>query len=198
MYNVQILSDQEFESLPYPETETSWGIADPKINTAYVRYDKSPEVLNYLVNHEVEHLIEGHGGTHSDHYRNGVYYKGAGGILGMLAPILSFIPGIGPLLGAGAGIGSSIFGQKEQQKQQQSFGQQGMQGSPQPQFQTSFSGLRSGPAAPSLSTGPSEGANPSTGALGQQPTGSPVDRLRSSLSPEEQLQRSKGSGLGGF
>ena len=70
MYNVQILSDAEFEALPYPETETSWGIADPTTNTAYVRYQNSPEALNYLVNHEVEHLIEGHGGTHSDHYRN--------------------------------------------------------------------------------------------------------------------------------
>ena len=57
MYKVEILSDAEFESLPYPETETSWGMADPSSNTAYVRYDKSHEAMNYLINHELDHLI---------------------------------------------------------------------------------------------------------------------------------------------
>ena len=203
MYNVQILSDAEFEALPYPETEISLGIADPKTNTAYVRYQNSPEALNYLVNHEVEHLIEGHGGEHSDHYRNGVYYKGAGGFLGMLAPLLSFIPGIGPLLSAGAGIGSGLMGQKEQAKQQRSFQQGGygnqgnFSGGNQPA--TQFMPSQSGPAAPSVSIGQSEGASPSTGALGQQPTGSQVDRLRPDfgISSEEAFRRSKGYGLGG-
>lgn len=73
---VEILSDTEFESLPYPETETSFGIADPEKNTAYVRYNPNKDIMSYLVNHEIEHLIEREGGVHSDHYRNGVYYKG--------------------------------------------------------------------------------------------------------------------------
>ena len=53
MYNVQILSDAEFESLPYPETEISLGIADPRTNTAYVRYTQSEELNKYLINHEI-------------------------------------------------------------------------------------------------------------------------------------------------
>ena len=81
-YKVQILNDKEFENLPFPETETSFGIADPETNTAYVRYSPNKDVMNYLVNHEVEHLIEGSGGKHSDHYRNGVYYKGLFDIFG--------------------------------------------------------------------------------------------------------------------
>ena len=75
-YKIQILDDEKFDSLPYPETETSLGIADPETNKAYVRYTGLKEVDNYLVNHELEHLIEKRGGRHSNHYRHGVYYKG--------------------------------------------------------------------------------------------------------------------------
>lgn len=100
MYQVKVLSDSEFESLPYPEMETSLGVADPATNTAYVRYTGVGEVDKYLVNHELEHLIEGAGGVHSSHYENGVYYKKFGEIVENVLPMAaSFIPGIGPIAG---------------------------------------------------------------------------------------------------
>ena len=74
-YRVQVLSSQDFDNLPYPDTELSLGIADPSTNHAYIRYTGLHDVDKYLVNHEVEHLIDRSGGEHSEHYRNGVYYK---------------------------------------------------------------------------------------------------------------------------
>ena len=198
MYNVQILSDAEFESLPYPETETSWGIADPKSNTAYVRYDKSPEAMNYLINHELDHLIDGHGGVHSDHYRNGVYYKGFGDIFqSIIAPLASFIPGIGQILGPSLGMAGSLLNKPKTQTAQSGSSFSGMSGG---QPSTQFMPTQTGSSAPSPSTGFGQGASGSTGALGQQPTGTPVDRMRPDfgISSEEAFRRSKGSGLGGF
>ena len=192
-YKIQILSDEEFESLPYPETTVSLGIADPKTNTAYVRYTQSDELNKYLINHELEHLIDGHGGEHSDHYRNGVYYKGFGQVLGGIAPFLNFIPGIGPLLSIGAGLGGGIMNSRDQAKQQkQSMMQQGYQ---QQQPQYAFPSQQDRTAAPTMGTAPtSMGASGSTGALGQQPSGSPVDKLRTGYD-EIMAQRQKGYGF---
>ena len=74
-YRIQVLSGKDFDNLPYPDTEMSLGIADPSTNHAYIRYTGLQEVDKYLINHEVEHLIDRSGGEHSEHYRNGVYYK---------------------------------------------------------------------------------------------------------------------------
>ena len=58
MYTVKILSNQDFERLPYRFVKESFGVADPKDNTAYVRYVAFPEVQKYMVNHEFDHLVE--------------------------------------------------------------------------------------------------------------------------------------------
>ena len=63
-YTVKILNNEDFNRLPYKEVEDSLGIADPKTNTAYVRDTHIDAANQYLINHEVEHLIEGKGGTH--------------------------------------------------------------------------------------------------------------------------------------
>jgi len=199
MYKVEILSDAEFESLPYPEMEMSLGVADPATKTAYVRYTQSDAVNKYLINHELEHLIEGHGGEHSDHYRNGVYYKGFGEIFQSIIPLaLSFIPGIGPAAGAGAGALFGAQGQKSAMKQQSS-GQPGQgfsgfnQGMPSPEFRPS----QTGPAAPNISTGPGQGASGGTGALGGQLAGSHVDKLRPDLTQEQGNQGNFSKGFYG-
>lgn len=100
MYQVKVLSDSDFEALPYPDMEVSLGVADPKTNTAYVRYTGLGELDKYLVNHELEHLIEGSGGEHSDHYENGLYYKKPNNFFSSIIPMVtSLIPGIGPIAG---------------------------------------------------------------------------------------------------
>lgn len=173
MYNVQILSDKEFESLPYPEMETSLGVADPRNRTAYVRYTQSEELNKYLVNHELEHLIDGHGGTHSNHYRNGVYYKGFGDLF---SPLLGMV--------------SSFLSPKQQaqpQSQPQSYSQQQAP-------VTSFPSQQGAGGSPSVGGSPI-GAGPSggTGALGSGLTGSPVDKLRGALQTGNQGSFAKGN-----
>ena len=129
MYSVTVLSDKEFEALPYPEMEQSLGVADPTTNSAYVRYTGLAEVDKYLVNHELEHLIEGAGGEHSDHYRNGLYYKGFMDVFKTVAPAAaSFIPGIGPFLGPAMGVGFGLSDARQQQKRQAGQAQSQFQG----------------------------------------------------------------------
>ena len=125
-YTVHFLDDKEFEALPYKDTQTSFGLADSHTKEAYVRRTGFNALDLHTAMHELEHLEEGRHGKHADHehYGDGVYYKGFGEILGMAAPVLGFIPGIGPLLSMGAGIGSGILGQRDQAKQQQAMQQQ--------------------------------------------------------------------------
>ena len=189
MYQVKVLSDKEFEELPYPDMETSLGVADPKTNTAYVRYTGVEGVDQYLINHELEHLIEGHGGEHSDHYRNGVYYKGFGDVMANVLPIAAtFIPGIGPIAGPATGFAT----QGLRSKPKQSFGG----GQEQPnvmQAQQAGSAMDSfKPQSPNIVSPSSNsggfGQAPGTGAIGQLTGGrSPIERVRgffSSRSPQ--------------
>ena len=104
---VKILSNEEFEALPYPEMSTSVGVADPKTRTAYVRDTGLPILDAFNLAHELEHLKDGHEGVYADHYRNGVYYKGFGDILRTVAPIGGALLGgpiLGPLFASGFGI----------------------------------------------------------------------------------------------
>src|SRR3989338_2113702 len=57
MLSVKILSDEEFDVLPYPEARISMGVADTKIGQAFVRYTASEELNKYLIEHELEHLL---------------------------------------------------------------------------------------------------------------------------------------------
>ena len=192
-YRINILSEEDFNNLPYPETETSLGIADPQTNQAYVRYTGLKEVDSYLINHEVEHLIEHKGGIHSHHYRNGVYYKGGGGGGGGGGKIPFVKPG-------------TVFPQQPQQD----FSQPQQAQPPLTVFPSQASQIaRPGgigisgsiPSAVSASSGVGEpsGATGGTGALGGGQTGTPVGQIREELSPET-AEKTRGffSGRGGL
>lgn len=93
MYDIKILSDQDFDALPYSEAAVSLGVADPKTSTAYVRYTGVGPLNDYLVEHEFEHLLDP---SDKEHYRDGVYYKGFGNMF------QGFGQGLGSLFGGGA------------------------------------------------------------------------------------------------
>jgi len=179
MYQVKVLSDSEFEALPYPEMDQSLGVADPSTNTAYVRYTGIGEVDKYLINHELEHLIEGHGGEHSHHYRNGVYYKGFGEVLQNVLPTVGgFFTG-GPV-GAGLGAAGS-FASYKMNKQRQG-GQEGepniiqpnSSGSPMESFKAPKPNIIS-PGGNGFNQGSSTGGNSISSMQGG---GSPIERVR--------------------
>ena len=94
--SVKILTDSDFDALPYPEAKMSLGLADTKKGEAYVRYTASKELNNYLIEHELEHLL-GEDRDEIHHGGDGVYYKGFGNIF----------QGLGQ---AFQGAGQSIFG----------------------------------------------------------------------------------------
>ena len=85
MYTVKVLSDKEFNRLPYRLSGQALGVADPKKNTAYVRYTAHPNFQRFLVNHEFDHLIEE---IPTDEIEGVRYFLG--GILGSLGNLLKF------------------------------------------------------------------------------------------------------------
>ena len=116
-YSIKILSNEEFEGLPYRHSDIALGLADPKHNTAYVRYSVFPELTKYLVSHEFDHLVEK---TPTDEI-DGVRYKipligpllsGLGkGFMGQAAPSYaqSFLPNVaGGIAKVGTGVGTAL------------------------------------------------------------------------------------------
>jgi len=94
--SVKVLTDEEFDKLPYPEAKMSLGVADTKTGQAFVRYTANDELNKYLIDHELEHLL-GEDRDEIHHGGDGVYYKGLGNLF----------QGIGQSL---SGAGQSIFG----------------------------------------------------------------------------------------
>ena len=109
-YSIKILSNEEFESLPYSRLDTSLGVADPKINTAYVRQIAHPQLQKYLIDHEFEHLIEE---VPTDEFE-GVRYKNFGDSMkkvGSFAlPAIGIMTGNPLLATAGGAAGGALQG----------------------------------------------------------------------------------------
>lgn len=88
MYTMKILNDKEFDSLPVKITrgsriDDSLGFADPATNTAYVRHTAWPELNQYLMSHELEHLLEEH---KTDVDENGICHKKAWDVIKWFTP----------------------------------------------------------------------------------------------------------------
>ena len=89
MLQVKIMSDKEFERLPYKNVSTSLGCADKKTNTAYIRQTKFPKVNLLTIEHELEELFL----KHSPHEIDGIRYLS----------FSDFLSGGSSLLGTAAG-----------------------------------------------------------------------------------------------
>ncbi len=74
MYTIKILSSDEFDKLPFSRVRKSLGVADPKKMIAYVRDTSIDDLNKYLINHELDHLVEE---IPTDEFE-GVRYKGFG------------------------------------------------------------------------------------------------------------------------
>lgn len=109
-YSIKVLSNEEFDKLPYSRTHEALGVTDPKTNTAYIRYSAYPELNKFLVDHEFEHLIEEHAtdeGPDGERYFLGALLGGLGGLLTKALPFVGsavskILPSVGGLFG-GAG-----------------------------------------------------------------------------------------------
>ena len=116
MYTVQYLSNLEFDSLPYKHVRESFGCADPKTNTAYVRKTGIKPLDMFVTDHELDELVA----KVSPHEEDGIRYKKGSAVMQWLAPLaIGLLTGgtsfalapwfgssaTGALFGAGAGAG---------------------------------------------------------------------------------------------
>lgn len=97
MYTIKVLSDQEFDKLPYKHVREALGCADPKTNTAYVRnvhWGEVSKTVNLLtIQHELDELLA----KVSPHEEDGIRYKKGRDIFAPIGTAIGAM--INPLLG---------------------------------------------------------------------------------------------------
>jgi hypothetical protein len=104
MYTVKILSEKEFDGLPYKHAKTSLGLADPKSGVAYVRDTGYNDITKGTIDHELDELIA----KVSPHEEDGIRYKnlaslGGGAGAGLLSQMVPALQPFSPLISAGVG-----------------------------------------------------------------------------------------------
>lgn len=83
-YEIRVVSNEEFDALPYKKVKSSLGLADPKTNIAYVRETGVRELDQSTIDHEFDELIS----KISPHEEDGIRYKSGGSLGQILAPVL--------------------------------------------------------------------------------------------------------------
>lgn len=107
-YSIKVLTNDEFDRLPYDGVGDSLGLADVPNGRVFVRNTHIPELNSYLLDHELDHLVE-ETPTDCDHTGNIRYKKfrqGVGNVGAVALPIIGAALG-GP---AGAAIGGAAGG----------------------------------------------------------------------------------------
>ena len=104
MYTVNVLSEKDFDKLPYKHAKTSLGLADAKTGVAYVRDTGYNDITKDTIAHELDELMQ----KTSPHEEDGIRYKnlkslGAGAGAGILSSMIPGLRGFSPAISAGAG-----------------------------------------------------------------------------------------------
>lgn len=104
MYTLKILSEQDFDKLPYKHAKRSLGLADAKTGVAFVRDTGYNDITKATISHELDELVA----NVSPHEEDGIRYKslaslGAGAGAGALSSMIPGLKNISPLISAGAG-----------------------------------------------------------------------------------------------
>lgn len=109
-YEIRILTNEEFDRLPYDNVKDSLGLTDTKRNVAFVRETGVRGMDEATINHEFDELMQ----SHSYHEVDGIRYKSGRSLGQIFAPVLgaALAPFTGgatiPLLaGAALGAGTS-------------------------------------------------------------------------------------------
>lgn len=189
MYTLKFLSSDEFDRLPYKGASTALGLADQNKGVAYVRDNANPMDV-FTAFHELEHLKGDDLGEHESPDEKGVYYKDGGGWMQTLAPLAAFIPGVGPAISAGMGIGGSAMSSRNAQRQSQQPNINPSLNMPMPQVQQVQQ-----PQSPNVVQTGGTGS-PAMGGGG----GGAVGRIRSDMELGNAFRNMKGNyaGRGGF
>ena len=104
MYEIRILSNDEFERLPYRGAREALGLADAKNGVAYIRETGVRDLDQTTIEHEFDELLQ----KVSPHEEDGIRYKKMGSFFQAVVPaLLNFIPGVGSVLSTLAYAASS-------------------------------------------------------------------------------------------
>lgn len=96
-YTVKVLSDAEFNSLPYKHAKDALGLADRKNGTAYIRKTDIRPIQQFVTEHELSELIS----RVSPHDEDGIRYKKGKNVVSQF---------ISPLLQVASNIPSPVQG----------------------------------------------------------------------------------------
>jgi len=106
-YTIKILSDEDFNVLPYDVPRDTMGFSDVRKKVAYVRSTGIKDLDIATLNHEFDELMQGT----SLHEIDGIRYKSGGGLGKILGPIVGTIAGVltgNPAIGMA--VGAAISG----------------------------------------------------------------------------------------
>lgn len=98
MYEIRVLTDEEFDMLPYAHAKDALGLADAKRNVAFVRHTGIKDLDTTTINHEFDELLQ----KISPHEEDGIRYKKGKNIFKNIARIFlsTFVPPIGTIASA--------------------------------------------------------------------------------------------------
>lgn len=104
MYTVKVLTEKDFDALPYKHAKTSLGLADAKTGVAYVRDTGYNDITKGTIEHELDELMA----KVSPHEEDGIRYKnlaslGAGAGTGLLTSFFPKLQSFSPVISAGVG-----------------------------------------------------------------------------------------------
>lgn len=105
-YEIRIVSNEEFDTLPYKGAKNALGLADPRTNVAYVRSTGVRELDDNTINHEFDELMM----RVSPHEEDGIRYKSGGGLGKILGPVIGAVLSFFGTPALGVPVGAAIAG----------------------------------------------------------------------------------------
>ena len=114
-YTIRVLSNDEFDELPYGRARQAFGLADPSTNEVYIRHTNISDLNKYLLDHELDHLVEEVPTDEIDGIRykiplGGAISSAARGIGGIASKALPAIGGAFKSVAGGIGRGAQGLG----------------------------------------------------------------------------------------
>ena len=86
-YTIHVLSNEEYDLLPYKKARESLGCADAKRGVAYIRHTGVKDLDDNTIRHEFDELLQ----TVSPHEEDGIRYKSGGSLGSIIGPIVGTI-----------------------------------------------------------------------------------------------------------
>jgi len=110
MYTINVLSNEDFEKLPYKHVKEALGCADAKTGQAYIRKTGIDGIDLLTIQHELEELVA----KTSPHEVDGIRYKKGRDIASNVLPIAAsmLLGPMGPVI-AGLGAAATSYGSQK-------------------------------------------------------------------------------------